>query len=102
MSRGAAPEKPPFSHRGASGRRVKPAIVDILKAVRLEKTAGEKFATSGFSTILRLVNAPRSAARAEVARMKTTDAGAGRLEPRVRPVCRETRPGVLGFCSLPL
>ena len=37
------PEKAPPAPRRASGRRVKPAIVDILNAVRLEETAGEKF-----------------------------------------------------------
>jgi len=34
--------------------------------------------------------------------MNTANVHAGRLERRVRLVGRETMPGVLGFCSLPL
>jgi len=34
--------------------------------------------------------------------MNTPNVPAGRLERRVRRMGRETRPGILGFCSLPL
>ena len=43
---------------------------------------------------------PRSAARAEGARMNTLNVPAGRLERRVRRAGRDTVSGIHGFCSL--
>ena len=52
--------------------------------------------------LLQRAQRPRSAARAEGARMNTPNVHAGRLERRVRRVGSETMPGIHRFCSLPL
>ncbi len=55
----------------------------------------------GFVTYASMLGAqrPRSAARAEEARLNTANVHAGRLERRVRRVGRETMPKLHGFCS---